>query len=389
MGQFIKRDFPFDIGQVAAILNLTVRRQTSQNITVDCPFCNNGKKGKMNLSLTENLYRCNYNEDHHGGVVQLYARLMNRSNTEAYSDIVGHLGCGTSAEVKFPPRDEIPPVEEANMADIQTRHATYSALLSQLTLFRVHRKNLVERGLSVAQIERNEYRSVPTRGIQPLVGRLLGMGFQLEGVPGFFIGKDGKWTVRFNSFVAGMLIPVRTMDGLIQAFQIRLDVPIDDDKYIWLSSAQKTMGCSAGAPVHFVGASDAEVVYFTEGALKADVASFLSEKSFCASAGAGQIRCWKQFFPILKSAGVKTLVESNDMDKYTNVAVFRGTMRALLLAHKLGFRTERIVWNPNPIVLPGLNKYAKGIDDHLLRAKVLYVLLQKYVLVLSRNNLPK
>ena len=58
-GVVMTRKFPFNIMQVAKILNLKVQYQNddSGNIDIDCPFCN--KKSKMNLNIAKNVYRCN------------------------------------------------------------------------------------------------------------------------------------------------------------------------------------------------------------------------------------------------------------------------------------------------------------------------------------------
>ena len=70
-------DFDFDIYDVCILLDLKERRRTANSMYVDCPFCNNGKKGKLNINFEHNVYRCNYNPEHSGGMLDLYARLHN------------------------------------------------------------------------------------------------------------------------------------------------------------------------------------------------------------------------------------------------------------------------------------------------------------------------
>jgi hypothetical protein len=78
---------------------------------------------------------------------------------------------------------------------------------------------------------------------------------------------DGQWTVNFNNCAAGFLIPIRGFDGHLQGCQIRLDKPFKGKrKYVWLSSADKPGGVSAGSFLHFAGNPRAETVYVTEGA---------------------------------------------------------------------------------------------------------------------------
>lgn len=138
-----------------------------------------------------------------------------------------------------------------------------------------------------------DYFMPPFYMCRSLANRLQQNGHQLDGVPGFY-QKDGQWTIASSSFTAGIMIPARTRQGLISGFQIRLDVPLknEDDppekdgaKYIWFSSAGKPKGTSSGSPAHFVGDPNAGVVYVTEGLLKADIAHYLMNRSFAATAG--------------------------------------------------------------------------------------------------------
>ena len=68
-------------------------------------------------------------------------------------------------------------------------------------------------------------------------------------MPGFYIAeRDGQrwWTL---AGAAGLLIPVRNLDGHIVALKVRADDPGDGPKYTTISSA-KHGGPSPGAQVH-------------------------------------------------------------------------------------------------------------------------------------------
>ena len=52
-------DFPFGIMQVASLLDLRIRRRQSDSVYTDCPICGD-RRGKMNLHLRKNVFRCNY-----------------------------------------------------------------------------------------------------------------------------------------------------------------------------------------------------------------------------------------------------------------------------------------------------------------------------------------
>lgn len=65
---------------------------------------------------------------------------------------------------------------------------------------------------------------------------MLGNGCMLEGVPGFYTRLDNTYDINFYSALSGILIPIRSIEGKIQGFQIRVDRPINGNKYIWFSS---------------------------------------------------------------------------------------------------------------------------------------------------------
>jgi hypothetical protein len=193
-------------------------------------------------------------------------------------------------------------------------------------------------------------------------------GCTVKGVPGFYLGTDGKWTVKFYTKTAGILIPIRDIDGLLRGAQIRLDAPIKDKnedadkegtKYLWLSSSNQHMGVSSGSPVHFAGDPFARTVYVTEGSLKADVAHCLTNRSFAAVAGANNLGRLDAVFSTLARNGTKVIVEAHDMDKYRNEMIHRGASRIYGMAHKYGMESRRLTWNPN----------YKGIDDWQLALK--------------------
>ncbi len=52
------QDLPFTIREVAGILNLHVRHKNAASLDVDCPFCGE-RKGKLNLNLSKNVFKCN------------------------------------------------------------------------------------------------------------------------------------------------------------------------------------------------------------------------------------------------------------------------------------------------------------------------------------------
>lgn len=66
--------------------------------------------------------------------------------------------------------------------DIETRHTTYSALLSKLSSADDHAENLHNRGLSNDDIIRLGYKTTPVAGMTAISGQLRSEGYYLAGV---------------------------------------------------------------------------------------------------------------------------------------------------------------------------------------------------------------
>jgi hypothetical protein len=359
-------DFPFGILDVVELLRLKIRRRQANSIYVDCPICGD-KRGKMNVNFAKNVWRCNYC-DESGGMLALYAKVYGISTSDAYREICETLQTGSSApgyEVKQPaPKAEIQEVPQSERAGIQEIHQTLSLLFGMLSLSEQHREHLrVKRGLTDAQIDELGYKSTPPTCLcRSYTERLLSQGCTVQGVPGFYLNEDGKWTVKFYKRTSGIIIPVHGIDGLIRGAQIRLDVPIKDKddppgkegtKYLWLSSSNKNMGVTSGSPIHFVGNPFSRVVYVTEGCLKADVSHYLMNRSFAATAGANNVSQLGPLFALLAQNGTEEIVEAEDMDKFRNDKVTKGASQIYLMAREYGMECRRLTWNPN----------YKGIDD--------------------------
>ena len=350
------RDYPFTILDVAGILNLKVRRRQPTNMDVDCPFCGH-KKGKMNLNFAKNVFRCNYCGES-GGMIELYSKVFQISNAQAFAEICEILHDVRKADA-LPKPIYTPDMEQIPKADLEIRHQTYSMLLSQLILSKDHQKNLMERGLDAEQIVKYGYKSTPAFGFHKIVSAIMARECVLEGVPGFYTKKNNTYGINFNKHASGILIPIRSMDRRIEGFQIRLDRPIEDKKYIWFSSSNQFRGTSVGGPVHFIANPADKTVYVTEGALKADIAHAFCKKTFVALAGVSHYRALEPIFAQLKRNGVVNIVEAYDMDKYTNPHVEKSCMQMMEMANAYEFSVHRLCWD---------KKY-KGIDDWLASRK--------------------
>ena len=390
-------EFPFGIMDVVELLHLRVRRRQANSVYVDCPFCGD-RRGKMNVNFVKNVWRCNYCGAY-GGMLALYAQMNNTTTSDAYweigealcddfgrekpysgyekaeqkqtgsgSPISGTLGgaAGYGADLKTVP--------QAERASDQEIHQTLSLMLSILPLQPIHRNHLCssKRGLSDEEIDRLGFKSTPPPFLcRSITERLMKQGCKVEGVPGFYLDDNGRWTMNFYRKNAGILIPAIGFDGMVHGLQILLDTPLkqkddppdkDGAKYIWFSSSSKNMGVTSGSPVHFIGDPSARVVYVIEGLLKADISHCLTGRTFAAIAGANNTSQLDLLLALLAQSGTEEIIEAHDMDKYSNQMTSNGASKIYLMARKYGMECRRLTWNPN----------YKGFDDWqlALRSKV-------------------
>lgn len=355
---------------VASILRLNIRRRGAGQVYADCPICGD-RRGKMSLNPGKNVWHCHYCGEG-GGMLALYARVHNVSNSIAYEEICETLqtdGFPTEYQAKAVPAATAAmpvPTEpgQSERAPDQAVHQTLTALLSLLTLKSAHREHLrTVRGLTDEQIDSFGFKSTPESCMCRRITRvLMGKGYTVAGVPGFYVNDRGQWTVKFYTRTSGIVIPLRCIDGLIHGLQIRLDHPIRDKddppdksgtKYLPLSSSGKMMGTPADGSVHFVGDPCARVVYVTEGALKADICHALTGRTFAATVGANNVSQLDGLFAELRKNGTEEIIEADDMDKFRNVMVNRGAEKIHRMAVQNDLACRRLTWNPN----------YKGMDD--------------------------
>ena len=351
--------FPFDIVDVATILNLTLRHKKAGSLDYDCPFC--GRKGKLNINLNKNAYRCNACGEG-GGMLNLYANLEGLSKSDSYRKLDNIINgekdenyyktSSAQHSVDTMHNKDVRPIEPAL---IKSRHQAYTLMLEFLTLNQEHRDMLSERGLTPDNITSVSYRSVPAKELSRLYTHFKECGIELNGVPGFYT-KGSMWKANFPYWSKGIMIPIKSVEGLINGFQIRLDKPIGSMKYTWFSSTDLENGTSAGSPVHFVGNKTEKTIYVTEGALKANIAHSVTGWTFIAVPGANQYKSLATELRMLKSLGSETVVEAYDADKYTNEQVEKGCRRMMKTAENLGFNVRRLKWD---------ERY-KGIDDYVI-----------------------
>lgn len=230
----------------------------------------------------------------------------------------------------------------------------YSTMIrGHLVLSEPHKANLLARGLSEIDIEKNGYKSVPTSLYGGTVARLLSE-YDLRGVPGFY-RERGRWQMFTPG--AGFFISVRDSRHRIRGFQIRLDE--GSTRYLWFSSASKPEGQSSGAPIHFARPNliaEQRRVFITEGALKADV---IAAKLNAPVIGIPGVTTWPGGFGQKLRRVCPTLREvflCFDSDFKTNEHVRRALFALIAELRYALYSPSILTWDT-----------AKGFDDYLTR----------------------
>jgi len=247
------------------------------------------------------------------------------------------------------------PVERANVDHVD---AVLTTMVRKcLVLSDQHKESLMARGLSESEIERNGYRSTPTKDDGDRIAREMS-SIGLEGVPGFF-KRGSEWHMRDHG--TGIFVPVRDERLRVVGCQIRRDDAADGKgKYTWFSSNGFPCGTPSGSPIHFAKPHllrDASEVLVTEGILKSDAASYLLDAPIIAAAGVSNFG--QDFAENLKAKfpNIKTCIVAFDSDWRAKLQVKVALEKLMRQLSGSGFRVKVRTWPPH---------MGKGIDDYLL-----------------------
>ena len=342
----------FHMTDIISILGLPYPMRGQNSYYVRCPCCDdNPYKKHLNINLQKDVFRCP-RCGVSGGIFDLYSLYTGIPRGDVFKALTERI---RSPKLVERPKIQIPPQEESEdecpITDVESRHATYSALLDKLTLAKDHRENLLGRGLSEDNVARLGYKTTPVVGMTSIAKLLQADGKYLAGVPGFYRMESGDWTFVRES--RGILIPVRDKSGLIQGLQIRLD-NVQRRKFRWISSAERKDGCKAEGWVHIAGDIGAKMI-LTEGPMKADVIHALSGHSVIAVPGVNSLLHLKPVLEDLRKCGLTEIKTAFDMDFSTNRHVQDGLRNLLALLDEMNFRFGTYVWDP---------RY-KGLDDYI------------------------
>lgn len=346
--------------------NLKYKKSGGDSLYYVCPFCDD-KSGHLNINPnkgTGGFFRCN-KCGKCGGIIQFQSLMTGRSE----EDVIENFNGDDVYEVSKVEKQRIEKIRNSlaiggSLAEPERLDSVYRMMLKLLKLNSEHRLNLENRGLSSSAIINKQYKSVPDDDMMTKIPtKIIKSGLKLDGVPGFY-KKDGRWTI--NNLYKGYFIPFKNYNNQITSLQIRLD-DSEKRKYIAFSSIGLDSGSKTKIEPHLVGKISRNCIYLTEGALKADIACFLSYKiyrrfnSFLAIPGVSNISMLEEVLQHLKSLGVTKVYDAFDMDKEGNETVSLNNNvkncvnKVKSLVEKQGLEWCTVRWS-----------HEKGIDDYLL-----------------------
>ena len=255
---------------------------------------------------------------------------------------------------------------DGQCADVDTRHAVYSALAGLCPYSDSHRIELNRRKAQQPYGNAGSmYGTMPKQGRGRIVAKLREKFSDkiLLSVPGFVLKVNGKGEryIGING-KAGLMIPVRDDAGRIVGIKIRVDGAAGGGggKYRWLSSRKTKYlpfdGPSPGTPAHCplsIKARPVVTVRITEGPLKADVATNNGDTATIAADGVGS--CLK-VIPLIQALGCSTVRLAFDMDREKNPQVAGAFIKLAGALEELKIDVEIETWPAEH----------KGIDDALV-----------------------
>lgn len=342
----------FHMWDVISLLGIPMPPSGRSSYYVPCPCCDDSPRKKhLNINLKKEVFRCP-RCGVSGGIFDLYALYTGVPRDQVRKALAEKLGMPEEPKhSKRTVQPQIQEIAECPLTDVDTRHATYTALLSRLTLAADHKENLLNRGLTEKGIARLGYKSTPVVGMSAIAAQLQSEGLYLAGVPGFYRTESGSWT--FIHEKRGILVPVRDQFGRIQGLQIRRD-NVTRRKFRWVSSTERPDGCRAEGWVHLAGPVQSKAI-LTEGPMKADVIHALTGMTVLAVPGVNALTQLEAALNDLRKEGLEEIKTAFDMDFATNQHVQNGYDSLLALLGSMGFQYGTYLWDP---------RY-KGLDDYI------------------------
>lgn len=396
-------DFPFDFTDVCEI-NYLPPVGRGKVVDADCPFCGRQKKLNINNRPGKLVARCN-KCGWFGGILKFHADLNGISTLrDAKKDIEEKLSLDhTSDEYKkrsaFVRKEAEKVKEEEVTLPLSERSRRYNCMASFLKLEDDHYRDLRKRGLSPAFIEARGYKTLPVDREERyrLARQIQTAGYSCKNLPGFYQDENGDYCLK--RLTRGYLIPVRSLNGEIEAYQIRKDndkikrvthkdksgnVILDsngkpklylDNKFWSLSTPAEKNGGKMHGVCHYAGGyiwdEDREdlvpvikkhSIKFTEGPLKADCYYALTGEPMLGILGVDNAKRLKAALTKVREIypDIDTVEDCLDMDYLENKNVERAIGKIKATVESMGLKYIRRTWNPE----------FKGVDDFALACRM-------------------
>ena len=317
-----------------------------------CPVCGKGKKCRVDLA--RRLVQCDrvsvnalYSLPEGKGLGPTWVHALDGATVQRFERAA-------------------PPNITADHAGPEDLDRAYRALLARLRLDAGDRAALLARGLSAEQVNANGYRTHPPgwRERAPIARELVTtFGEDLaRRVPGIVWCEDradssrGWWSL---AGYAGILVPCRDLAGRIVALKVRRRDPCDGARYLYCTSAPAG-GPSALSALHVPAAALAlrgkvEPLVLTEGELKADVSTALSDLPVASIAGVGQ---WRAGVDLARQWGARTVAVALDADALEVEAVARAQHALVRALRREGLDVQLWQWPAEQG--KGLNDFLRG-----------------------------
>lgn len=343
----------------------------------ECPSCHD-RRGKFYVTLGEGYYchraSCGLKGKDPIKLFMEYFPSPDYEGDDGYKNAVKDIYASIGGDVSYQKQQW---KEMTKQYDVERKSddycsKVYFSMIKLCYLRKEHKEDLLRRGLTEEQIRRFLFRSVP-KDRYGLCRLLIKMGYDLEGVPGFYKDDKGNWTC-FG--VSGYLCPV--FDGernILLGFQVRVDNPRDGGKYIWFASKDKPGGASSGSIPTFLPGKNQRAIIVTEGILKATVIYSLlgGEVSVIGVAGIKSLKGLIPYFELYKDTST-LIFEAYDMEKcghsddahteekYRSVEEWARKLQEK--AEEYGINSRPLKWDLSPE--GEWNGTYKGLDDFLL-----------------------
>jgi len=375
-----------------------VKIPNPKGFNINCPFCEQrglkpDKHHKYAIDRYKNVGHCMRCGAGHG-ITGLHQALTGLTLDEAKEDLKKRWA-GLPSEAQVELKNSLKNLEEENKrqlypAPIEIRDEVYRRFLSQLTLSKRHRIDLIARGLTEQEIIDGMYKTVPACGFVSFAKN--SFTYEIKdtlkrhiqwGIPGFYdIRTDEPKVVKCDP---GFFVPVRNEDNLISGMQIRYDpLPANASpekkehyaKYKWFVSNYKERkdGCTASGCENIHYATHLmhvpNTITLTEGVLKADIASRLRGRigdengnplppaPVLGLVGVYNTEGLGMELQKLKDwgTGLKNVVIAVDMDYREKPQVAAAMQKIEKIVSDVGLQYTVFKWDPQ----------YKGIDDYYL-----------------------